>query len=582
MLLVNKLRNVENRTSEILSEIKKILALSRKYIFAVIVYTLMAVFSIVFGLLSSLVSQSLIDIVTKNDVSSNLLKFDNLYIAIGCAVSFAVFKIVFTAFNSRVAEKISIKITTEMTAETFDKFICSDWEYISDFSSGDVLARINSDVATVSSSVIGIVPTLITKVFQFAAAFFLIFYYDKVMALIALVTIPISLLCSKFLVGRMHDYAKKLKKTGSELMSFNTDSLLNMQYLKSFGLVNVFCKKLRSLQSEYISVSLDYNKFSIIVTSVISFVAQMVTYACFGWGIYRLWSGAVSFGTLILFIQLYQMLSGSFSSLVNVVPNMINAVAASERISEISDLPKDESLENTEVIQFYESAKDKTLTVELKNVSFRYKDESVNALNSINFSCKTGDFVALTGPSGEGKTTILRLLLSLVKCQSGEAVIISDELNQNVSISAATRQFFSYVPQKNTMFGDTLAANMRMVKPDATDDEIIEVLKIACAYDFVMKDKNGINCLVGDGGVGFSEGQLQRLSIARALLRNSPVILFDEATAALDVDTEQTILNNLSAWCKNKICIFTTHRTSVFEVCNKAYMVTDTDCIPVL
>ena len=212
----------------------------------------------------------------------------------------------------------------------------------------------------------------------------------------------------------------------------------------------------------------------------------------------------------------------------------------------------------------------------------KIKEETENALNSISFECETGDFVALTGASGEGKTTMLRLFLSLIKASEGSCSIFSKDRRDKIELGPSTRKFFSYVPQKNTMFGDTLAANMRMVKPDATDVEIEQALKTACAYDFVMKEKNGIYCHVGDGGTGFSEGQMQRLSIARALLRDAPIVLFDEATSALDIDTEHQVLENLAEWGKNKICIFTTHRSSVFEVCNKAYMVTDTDCISIL
>lgn len=576
------LKNKEKRFGEIINELKNIALLTRKYLSSVIVFTIMAVLSVVFGLLSTLVTQSLIDFVTKSNAQNNLLQFDSIGAAVGAAVAFTVFKIIFSAVNSRVAEKIRIRINTEMTADTFDRFICSEWEYTSDFASGDILNRFNSDVSTVASSVIGIVPTAITKMFQFAAALFVILYYDPVMALIALVTIPLSLLCSRFLVKQMHTYAKELKKISSKMMTFNSDALFNMQYLKSFGLVTVFCNKLRKIQSEYIKLSLDYNKFSIIVTSIISFVTQIVTYACFGWGVFRLWSGAISFGTLVLFIQLYSMLSGSFGSIVGIVPTLINSVAASERISEIRNLPEDESLEDDDVSAFYKENSDGHLKLLFDNVSFRYKEETENALSNVSFECQTGDFVALTGPSGEGKTTMLRLMLSLIHPSEGECRIADIRTGEYINIAPSTRKFFSYVPQKNTMFRDTLSANMRMVKADATDDEIIAALKTACAYDFVMKEKAGINCMVGDGGTGFSEGQMQRLSIARALLRNAPIILLDEATSALDVDTEQQVLKNLSEWGKNKICIFTTHRPSVFEVCNKAYIVTDSECVSVM
>ena len=276
------------------------------------------------------------------------------------------------------------------------------------------------------------------------------------------------------------------------------------------------------------------------------------------------------------------MLSGSFSSIIGIVPTLINSVAASERISEIRNLPADESLDDAESLHFFDKTCNGQIKLSFENVSFRYKEESENALSGVSFECKTGDFVALTGPSGEGKTTMLRLMLSLIHPTDGECMITDMSDGESVHLAPSVRKFFSYVPQKNTMFRDTLSANMRMVKQDATDEEIISALKAACAYDFVMKEKDGINCMVGDGGTGFSEGQMQRLSIARALLRNAPVILLDEATSALDVDTEQKVLKNLSEWGKNKICIFTTHRPSVFEVCNKAYLVTDSECISVM
>lgn len=574
---------IKNRSlSEILAEIKNILALSRKYSGAIVVFTIMALLSSVFGILASLVSQSLIDFVTKSNTVTNLLHFDSIYAVVAAAVAFTVFKILFSALNTRISEKIRINIHTEMTADIFDDFICSKWEYSSLYSSGDILNRFNSDISTVAGSVIGIVPSFVARAFQFAAAFCVVFYYDKVMALIALVTIPVSLLFSRVLVKRMHAYAKDLKKINSKLMTFNSDALLNMQYLKAFGLVNTFCVRLRKIQKEFITVSLDYNKFSIFVTSVLSFVTQMITYACLGWGVFRLWRGEISVGTLVLFLELYGMLSGSFSAIVGIVPTLINAVAASERISEIKKLPKDESLDDSDVSDFFERAKGGNLSVELSDVSFRYQDDEEYALKNICFSGASGDFIALTGASGEGKTTILRLLLSLIDCQEGEAVIRNSLSGEKIDIRPATRHYFSYVPQKNTMFSDTLAENMRLVKPDATDDEIISALKIACAYDFVSKERKGIYCKVGDGGAGFSEGQMQRLSIARAVLRNAPIVLFDEATSALDMDTERSVLENLSMWGKDKICIFTSHRTSVFEFCNRAYLVNGTDCKSVM
>ncbi|MCD7828385.1 MAG: ABC transporter ATP-binding protein/permease [Clostridiales bacterium] len=566
----------------IFSELINIGKLAKRYGSLIVMYTVLALVGTVFSLLTSLAYQSLIDFVIKSTNENSLLKFTTVSQVVAAAVSFTVFSIVFSALNSRISEKIRIKINTEMTADIFDSFICSQWEYTSLYSSGDILNRFNNDVGTVASSVIGILPNFIAKMFQFAGAFFVIFHYDRIMALIALVTIPLSLIFSRLLIKKMHTYAKEIKKINSKLMAFNSDALLNMQYLKSFGIVSIFCMNLRKLQREYVKLDLDYNKFTVLITSVMSFITQMVSYACFGWGVYRLWTGFISYGTLVLFIQLYSMLSSSFSSLINIVPTLINACAASERITEIKNLPKDDSLDDPKAVEFFDLYKNEPLSVDLNNISFRYMGDEEDALKDVSFHSETGDFTALTGPSGEGKTTLLRILLALVTPQDGVCKISSACSSEHVYLSPSTRRFFAYVPQKNTMFGDTLAANMRLVKPDATDEEICEALKIACAYDFVVKEKDGINCNIGDGGVGFSEGQMQRLSLARAVLRNAPINLFDEATSALDIDTEKQVLENLSEWGKNKICIFTTHRTSVFEVCNKAYAVTDCSCTPIM
>lgn len=570
----------DKNLNDIFVELKNITETAKKYTLSIVVYTLMALLGSCFGLLTSLVSQSLLDFVTKSG-KAGLLKFNSIYSVIGAAVVFTVFKIVFTASNSRISEQIRIKINTDMTAEIFDSFICSKWEYTSLFASGDILNRFNNDISVVAGSVIGLVPSTLVNVFQFGSAFFIICYYDKIMALIALITVPLSLICSRFLFKKMQTYARELKKVNSRLMAFNSDALMNMQNLKSFGLVTVFCTKLRKLQREYINLSLDYNRFSIIVTSIMSFLTQMITYACFGWGVYRLWSGAITIGTLVLFVQLYSMLSSSFSSIIGIVPSVINATAASERLTEIKKLPKDDDINNEESEELLRRSVNEKIAMSLEGVTFRYMGDEQDALTKINFESRSGDFVALTGSSGEGKTTLLRLMLALITPTEGGAEI-KFEKGEKINISPATRKFFSYVPQKNLMFSDTLAENLRLVRPDATDEEIVNALKTACAYDFVMQEKDGINCLVGDGGVGFSEGQMQRLSIARAVLRNAPIVLFDESTSALDSETEKQVLKNISEWGKNKICIFTTHRPSVLDFCSKVYRVTDSECTQII
>ena len=198
--------------------------------------------------------------------------------------------------------------------------------------------------------------------------------------------------------------------------------------------------------------------------------------------------------------------------------------------------------------------------------------EDDKVIKSSSFEAHRNEIVAIVGPSGEGKTTLIRMFLGLILPNSGESILI-DKNGKEVDLNASTRKFFSYVPQGNTIFSGTIAENLRMVKEDATDDEIIEVLEIACAYDFVKKLPEGINSEVGPRGLGLSEGQSQRISIARAVLRDAPVLLLDEATSALDVATEREVLRNIIQQKPNKTCIVTTHRPSVLNMCQRVYRV---------
>lgn len=210
----------------------------------------------------------------------------------------------------------------------------------------------------------------------------------------------------------------------------------------------------------------------------------------------------------------------------------------------------------------------------MKDVNFSYV-EGTRVITDSYFKACPGEIVALVGPSGEGKTTMIRLILGLIRPQEGEAVIVASN-GREIVLNAETRHFFAYVPQGNTILSGTIAENMRMVKEDATDKEIIEALKIACAWEFVEKLPDTINSALGERGRGLSEGQAQRISIARAVLRNAPILLLDEATSALDVTTERKVLRNIIEQKPNKTCIVTTHRPSVLNMCQRVYRVMET------
>lgn len=259
-------------------------------------------------------------------------------------------------------------------------------------------------------------------------------------------------------------------------------------------------------------------------------------------------------------------MSNAFNSIVSIIPSFLTSSVSAHRIKELAELPKEEHIAADE-------EKLHTLSVRMNDVDFSYVPD-IPVLQHVDFKADPGEIVALVGPSGQGKTTMIRLILGLVTPQSGTAGILT-ESGDFIPGNADVRKYFSYVPQGNTILSGTIAENMRMVKEDATDEEIIESLKTACAWEFVEKLPEGINNPVGERGRGLSEGQAQRIAIARALLRNAPVLLLDEATSALDVATERSVLRNIMLDHAERTCIVTTHRPSVLNMCRRVYGVMD-------
>lgn len=553
---------------EMYEETKWMYTYAKKYKFQIVFYICLGIMTTLMGLASSVGSKYLIDAVTGQDTGNIAL------IAI-FIVSMGLFSIGINAVTTMISARINIKVNNEIQAEVYDKILVADWISMKEFHSGDLLNRLNGDVNTVASSILSWIPSLITRGVQFLGILAIILYYDPTMAVIALGSAPVMVIVSKTLMKKMRDYNKRMREVSSEVMSFNEESFQNIQSVKAFDLVEFFSNRLRNVQQNYKDVYLDYNKFSVYTSSFMSVVGMFVAYACFGWGVYRLWTGHITFGTMTLFVQLSSQLSSSFKSLVSLVPSAISATTSAGRIMEFFKIKNETKLDDEKVRLIQNNTQGKGLSVELEDVNFSYNSTKIVFKNA-NIVANPGEIVALVGPSGEGKTTMVRLLLGLINAKSGSAVI-KDINGISCKISSETRRFFAYVPQGNTIFSGTIADNMRMVKPDASDDEIIDALKTACAYDFVKKLPQGINSKVGERGGGFSEGQAQRISIARALLRKSPILLLDEATSALDVFTERQVLRNIMNSGYARTCIVTTHRPSVLTMCDRVYRIDSGD-----
>ena len=549
----------EGTYTEIIDDWKWIFSYSRRYRGTITLYIVLGIFSSTLALVSSVVSKHIIDIVTG-------YKTDKLGTLIALMAGSALFSLAFKNILNRVSIKLQLKIYHEIQADIFDKIMDSDWLSISKYRSGDILNRFTNDTRNVSGNAVSWLPNIIIAVYSLMATFAVVWNYSKVMALLSIASAPIMLMMSRFVIARQREYNRRTRETSSKVMTFEVETFYNMDSIKSFGVSPLYGRKLRDWQQQYKDIALESNFFSIKVNVLIGIIGDLIQFIAFGYCLWLLWNHQITYGTMTLFLTQRTRMTSAFNNVISVFPSFLNVSVCARRIRELAQLPKERHIADVEATG--------KLKVCLKDVSFGY-EEDVPVIQKASFTAYPGEIAALIGPSGQGKTTLIRLILGLVQPQEGEAGI---ETEDSVFIpgNADIRGYFAYVPQGNTILSGTIAENMRIVKEDATDEEVIECLKCACAWDFVKNMNEGINSLVGERGKGLSEGQAQRIAIARALLRDAPVLLLDEATSALDVATERAVLRNVMGRNKDRTCIVTTHRPSVLNLADRVYGVIDT------
>jgi len=560
----------EGRLQEMWRQTKWIYQYVRCYWKAMIFYTLLGMTGTVIGLLSSLVSKDLVDIITGHETGRVVQTFA---VMIGLKVGTTVMN----QLSSYASNKISLQVDAEIKSDIFGKILVTDWESLTGYHTGDLLTRWGSDASTVSGGVLNYIPNMIIYIFRFISAFAVVAYHDITFAAFAFLGMPASLILSKTLMRRMVNNNRRSAAMGAKMSGFNQETFSNIQTIKAFDLVGNYSNKLKNLQKEYISMRLEFQRMSMGTNLILSLVNMLVTYSAYAWGIYRVWNGDISYGTMTMFLGLSGTLTGTLHNLTSLVPTAIGLTTSAGRLMDILDMPREDYSHRDEVTEFWARNKDVGVSLKIKELAYTYKT-GTEVFAGASLEAKPGEIVALVGPSGEGKTTMLRLILSLITGQGGEASLFGEKTGESVALSPSSRSLFSYVPQGNTMFSGTIAENMRNVKEDATEEEIIAALELACAWEFVKKLPEGIHSMIQERGGGFSEGQAQRLSIARALLRDTPILLLDEATSALDVATERRVLKNIMQDETPRTCIVTTHRPTVLGACNRVYAITEKQC----
>ena len=527
-------------------------------------YTLLNMTGSALGLLTTMASRSLVDSVTGHNSGM-------LGLAAAAYVGVGVGQIFVSAIRSRASLKINLHISQAIRLDIFDQVIQTDWEALSAYRPGDIQYRLNGDVMMVINNILTFIPSLASMLVSFGGAFVVMMQNDPVMAVIALCGAPISLLVSRYNIIKMREYQKKNQEFASQNVSFNQELFQNLQTIKAFGLVDTFTNRYREQQQTSVRIQLDRNKYQQLGNIMTSLVGQAIGYACYGFAIFRLWQGEISYGTMTMLVGMAGSLRGSFSSVVNLVPSALRACISAGRVMEITGLPRENAAVSPELQQILARARDTGILVEMRDVTAAYaKDKPI--YTGAEFRAAPGEIIGLVGPSGLGKTTTLKLLLGLLHPRTGQ-VTVSCAGEAVETVSAATRRLFSYIPQGNTLFSGTIAENVRLMRPDASDEEVERALRAACAWDFVSELEDGVNTSIRDNGQRLSEGQKQRISIARAILADAPVLLLDEATSALDVATERRVLQKIIKHDPRRTVIVTAHRPSVFAQCTRVYLI---------
>ena len=473
-----------------------------------------------------------------------------------------VIRVVASAMSIKVQAKLIMRFRTKL----FYGILNKKYEDINKIHSGELINRLTSDINIVADGVINIIPNLLYYITQFLGAFIvLVVIAPKFTILFLVAGICISFI-TLFLRGKFKGLHKEVQSTEGVVRSFFQEAIESMLVVKTFGVEDTFKEKGDDYQEINFWAKMKRRRVSILANSGFSFIFNAGYLAALVWAAIKVATKAMTYGTLTAMLQLISQIQAPFVSITKVVPDYYAIIASAERIIEIEEIDdEDRDIEDVDPKSFY---KDFT-EAKFENIKFNYGRESV--LEEGNAEFKKGDFVAIRGISGIGKSTLMKMLLGVFKPNEG-TIKLYKKNGDAVNASPSTRSLFSYVPQGNYLFSGTLRDNIKLINPSATDEEIRKALEISDIAEFVDTLPDGLDTMLGEKGLGISEGQAQRLAIARAIISKAPIILLDEATSALDAATEQRVLDNIKA-LNEKTCIIITHKFAALEVCNKEFLI---------
>lgn len=499
--------------------------------------------AVVIGFASSFLSKHVVDAAT---AGREFLWAFFLMIVIGAA------NMLLSAGVSVLSTLINERFSFGIRTKVFERILNANYLGLSKYHSGDLLTRMTSDVDTIATGIASSLPSLIMIIVRLVMAFVILYTYTPFLALSALVLGPVGLLLSILVGEQLKKLSAEVKETEAAYRSFLQENLANVPVVKTFCMEERSQARLQELRGKRLDVILRRNRLSVVMNLCIRCLFSLGYFVAFGYCIFGLSSGTLTYGTMTLFLTLFSQIQQPIMGLSHMLPQLIGVLASAGRLLEVEDIPADERTGLTGAAQ--------AVSLRLTDVTFAYKEETV--LRNVSFTTTPHEMIGIMGPSGVGKTTLIRLIMALIKPESGSVEFLYDD--QVEPVSADARRHITYVPQGNSLLSGTIAENLRWGNPQATEDELWEALD-ASAAEFVRSLPDGLNTMLGEKGSGLSEGQAQRIAIARALLRKAPVLILDEATSALDAAAEEKVLSSLAArkGAEAPLCLIITHRRSM-------------------
>ena len=456
-------------------------------------------------------------------------------------------------YSGRLLERIKLMMTLQLQRHMLDAQMLSVWRLIKNWHTGDIQIRIQTDCEEVANTIASTALSFLLTIIQLLASVGFLWYMDPMLALMILAISPLFVF-SKIYFRKMRKLSKEVKEEESNFSKVLQENLRFRLLIRAMGIFPKRRAKLTASQQQLFTLKMRQINFSSYTQGAMKVAMNAGYLVAFIWGVYRLQSGLITFGTMTAFLQLVARIQSPILALIGYIPGFVRFRVSADRLLELQEgetepLVEQQRLNGTEELR-------------ISDLSFRYEDKWV--LQQLNLTLKTGEPTAIIGPSGKGKTTLIRLLLSLLKAEKGDITLVDKDGER--SLEAKHRINFAYIPQGNSLFSGTIRENLMLHVKEDSGLDIDKALWLACA-EFVFDFPDGVDTLVGESGMGLSEGQAQRIAIARALMHDGDIWLFDEVTSALDRTTSDTLTQRLLDYGKHKICLFVTHDLNLADKC---------------